>query len=200
MSNIIFYEDHARINITDKARRNAMAHALLASECFDEVVIGISELCIKFDPLQYSEDNIQKLIVKFGNDSPLRNTASQQHKLTADFSDALDIEYVVDLMNMDISQFRKWFLALNFQVDIMGFQPGFAYLSHDGGAPAIERLASPRSKISAGSIGFLGNSACIYAHDGPGGWPIIGKVTQNIFNVHKEPPNLFQSGDMINFI
>ena len=199
MHDIRFYEDHARIRIIDNQQRNTLFHNLLAVNIFEEVVLGMDELYIKFDPLTHDEANIANIIASQNTQQSRLTNKTKQHHLPLDFITALDMELICNLMDMDQDQFQCWFVQQNFTVDMMGFQPGFAYLSHDNDAPKIERLDKPRAKIAAGSIGFLGETACIYAHDGPGGWPIIGSIHTPIFNHSHNPPNLLQSGDTVIF-
>ena len=84
---------------------------------------------------------------------------------------------------------------------MMGFQPGFAYLEDVDGAdlPVISRLDTPRQSVPAGSIGFLGKRACIYALDGPGGWPIIGRVHEPLFRRDNSSPFLLSPGQALRF-
>ncbi len=200
--NIFIYEDHARITILDDIMRQRLSTALLETREFEEVVLGIEELCVKFDP-EYINDNEVKYLISQHLKSRNHDTISSpnHHRLDISFdhSHALDINHVAHIMEMNEAEFQNWFLQQRFRVQMMGFQPGFVYLSHDIDAPEIKRLNIPRAKVAAGSIGFLGTSACIYAHDGPGGWPIIGKVKNNIFDTANTPPNLLNSGDNIIF-
>lgn len=199
MHNIRFYEDHARIIILDDKKRNTILNNLLATNSFEEVVAGINELCVKFDPLSLKEEEIENIIFAQFNEQSKHIKQTKQHHFTIDFNKALDMDFICDLMEMNETQFQHWFLNQKFKVDMMGFQPGFAYMSHEGEAPSISRLDTPRSIVQAGSIGFLGKTTCIYAHDGPGGWPIIGRINIPIFNHGEHPPNLLQGGDNIVF-
>lgn len=199
MPEIRFYEDHVRITIMDNEKRNIILNNLLAANVFEEVVTGINELCLKFDPLKLSEEEVTAIISAQKAQPVGEISANKQHYFHIDFKKALDIAMVCNHMNMNEAEFQYWFLNQKFIVDMMGFQPGFAYLSHKSEATSIPRLDKPRSLISKGSIGFLGKTACIYAHDGPGGWPIIGCITTPIFNQSLNPPNILQCGDTIIF-
>ena len=85
---------------------------------------------------------------------------------------------------------------------MMGFQPGFAYLEDVDGAdlPILPRLDSPRQSVPAGSIGFLGQRACIYALDGPGGWPIVGRVQEPLFRRDAVNPFQLSPGESLRFL
>jgi len=196
-------EDHIRVIINDDVRRQHYFQQCLALECFEEVVMGLEELCVKFDPELYDEKYITYQIEAILEKPQTRYQAKKNsHHLPISFdkNDALDISQIAHKMEMSIDEFQNWFLDRNFHIQMMGFQPGFAYLTLDGTAPTINRLNKPRSIVKAGSIGFLGQSACIYAHDSPGGWPIIGKVQTPIFDLRKKPPNLLHNNDHIIFI
>lgn len=198
MDNIRFFEDHVRITILNNEERNGAAHNLIATGKFEEVVTAMNEICVKFDPLMINEKDIEKIIATQPTNRIIKSDI-QQHHFLIDFNQSLDMDLICKAMDMDASALQQWFLHQKFQVDMMGFQPGFAYLSHDGDAPTLSRLHKPRAMVRAGSIGILGKTACIYAHNGPGGWPIIGRINIPIFDSTKNPPNLLQSGNMIEF-
>ncbi len=199
MDDIRFYEDHARITIIDDGIRHTLFQNLRSVHIFEEIIIGINELCVKFDPLAFSEKEIIAIISAQITQPVLKTNKIRQHHFSIDFNTALDMALVCNHMNMKQTEFQHWFTHQYFKVDMMGFQPGFAYLSHDSQAPSISRLDKPRAMVSNGSVGFLGKTACIYAHDGPGGWPIIGSINTPIFNHDQNPPNLIQGGDNILF-
>lgn len=200
MHNIRFFEDYARVIIVNDEERNGTAHNLIAAGKFEEVVTGINEICIKFDPLYLDEEAILEIIANLpANNNKTSKNDIQQHHFSIDFNQSMDMALICNSMDMNEAALQHWFLNQNFKVDMMGFQPGFAYLSHDGKAPILSRLDKPRAIVSAGSIGFLGKTACIYAHNGPGGWPIIGRINLPIFDSAKNPPTLLRGGDTISF-
>jgi KipI family sensor histidine kinase inhibitor len=85
-------------------------------------------------------------------------------------------------------------------VFFLGFSPGFAYL---GGLPrglATPRLAVPRTRVPAGSVGIGGNQTGIYPLASPGGWRIIGRTDLRLFDTSAEPPALLRAGDRLRFV
>jgi inhibitor of KinA len=86
-----------------------------------------------------------------------------------------------------------------YQVNCVGFTPGFPYLS---GLPlelATPRRASPRAEIPAGSVAIGGRQTGIYPRKSPGGWNVIGRTPLRLFDVQREPSALLQAGDQIRF-
>ena len=66
-------------------------------------------------------------------------------------------------------------------VAFCGFAPGFAYLR---GLPAewsVPRLAAPRPRVPAGSVGLADDYAGIYPTASPGGWRLVGPHRHGAF-------------------
>lgn len=86
-----------------------------------------------------------------------------------------------------------------YSVYFLGFLPGFPYLS--GLDPVLEmsRKVTPRTLVTAGSVGIAGKQTGIYIMDSPGGWNIIGKSPLVFFDTTKKKPNLLEAGDRIRF-
>lgn len=86
-----------------------------------------------------------------------------------------------------------------YQVYLIGFIPGFAYL---GGMPeqlAMPRKETPRRMVAAGSVGIAGGQTGIYPLDTPGGWQIIGRTPLRLFDADRERPALLKVGDRVVF-
>ena len=82
----------------------------------------------------------------------------------------------------------------------VGFAPGFTYCGALTDQLAVPRLASPRLRVSAGSIGIAGRQTGIYAVESPGGWNLIGRTTLLLFDPAADPPARFKPGDRLRFV
>jgi len=82
----------------------------------------------------------------------------------------------------------------------VGFAPGFTYCGALPDQLAVPRLASPRVRVSAGSIGIAGRQTGIYAVESPGGWNLIGRTALRLFDPAADPPARFKPGDRLRFI
>lgn len=82
---------------------------------------------------------------------------------------------------------------------MLGFTPGFAYLGLTHEALDMPRLATPRLRIPAGSVGVAGRQTAIYPSASPGGWNLIGRTAARPFDPHREPPALILPGDAVRF-
>lgn len=87
-----------------------------------------------------------------------------------------------------------------YRVCMMGFIPGFTFLSPAPIELHHPRLATPRAKVPAGSIGIANWQTGIYGLESPGGWQIIGRTPLSIFDAKREAPFLLNAGDRVRFV
>jgi len=82
----------------------------------------------------------------------------------------------------------------------VGFAPGFTYCGAIPDEIAVPRLASPRLRVPAGSIGIAGRQTGIYAVESPGGWNLIGRTALRLLDPAADPPARFRPGDRLRFL
>ena len=87
-----------------------------------------------------------------------------------------------------------------YRVAMLGFAPGFPYLLGLDPALATPRLATPRTRVEAGSVAIGGAQTGIYPRPGPGGWRVIGRTTRVLFDPGRDPPALLAPGDRVRFV
>ncbi|MDG2516302.1 5-oxoprolinase subunit PxpB [Lysobacter soli] len=89
--------------------------------------------------------------------------------------------------------------AGDYTVAMIGFAPGFPYLSGLDPALALPRLATPRARVAAGSVAIGGAQTGIYPRESPGGWRLLGRTPWTLFDPRREPPTRLQPGDRVRF-
>ncbi|TME53794.1 MAG: 5-oxoprolinase subunit PxpB [Chloroflexi bacterium] len=82
----------------------------------------------------------------------------------------------------------------------VGFAPGFTYCGSLPDELSVPRLASPRTRVPAGSVGIAGQQTGIYAVESPGGWNLIGRTDMRLFDPMADPPARFRAGDRLRFV
>ncbi|MDR2006741.1 MAG: 5-oxoprolinase subunit PxpB [Acidaminococcales bacterium] len=90
--------------------------------------------------------------------------------------------------------------AVKYKVYMLGFLPGFPYLGGLDERIACPRLKTPRTNVPAGSVGIAASQTGVYPVDSPGGWQLIGRTPQRIFDKNRGKPFMVQPGDMIEFV
>jgi KipI family sensor histidine kinase inhibitor len=83
---------------------------------------------------------------------------------------------------------------------MLGFMPGFPYLGPVDPAIQVPRLSTPRAKVPAGSIGLAGAQTGIYPRESPGGWQIVGRTAEWLFDASRDIPARLAPGDRVRFV
>ncbi|WP_345625008.1 5-oxoprolinase subunit PxpB [Rugosimonospora acidiphila] len=90
--------------------------------------------------------------------------------------------------------------AAEWTVAFCGFAPGFGYLTGLPERYAVPRLATPRTRVPAGSVGLAGPYSGVYPGASPGGWLLIGRTDAVLFDVAADPPALLEPGTVVRFV
>jgi len=112
---------------------------------------------------------------------------------------APDIEWLASNKNMDVSDVISLHTSVRYRVFMLGFLPGFAYMGQVDERLSIPRKSQPRLNVAEGSVGIAGRQTGIYPLSSPGGWQLIGRTPQKIYDGKKQQPVLFKSGDEVEF-
>ncbi len=62
-----------------------------------------------------------------------------------------------------------------YHVYMLGFLPGQAYMGEVAAELALDRRATPRTKIPAGSLAIAARISCVFPLETPCGWHVIGR-------------------------
>ncbi len=89
--------------------------------------------------------------------------------------------------------------SAEYRVFMLGFAPGFPYLGGMDERIACPRLATPRIRVPAGSVGIAESQTGIYPNESPGGWQIIGRSPSVLFDVDADPPSKLLPGSTVRF-
>ena len=114
--------------------------------------------------------------------------------------DGIDLQTVANINHLTPEEVINLHSRAEYTVAMMGFMPGFVYLSGMDERLATPRLASPRVRIKPGSVGIAGSQTGIYSIASPGGWQIIGRTPLVLFDPNREAPFLFSPGDRVRFV
>lgn len=177
--------------------RQAIARALRGSGIWNEVVIGRESVTVQFDPSALGPAkalDMLKQAVKADIEAALVDAPVLKLRVRSDEANAPDLADCAAANNCSGNEFLNILGRSNLRVDMLGFAPGFAYVS--GVDPNLMggRLDHPRQRVRAGSIGFIKGYLGIYALDGPGGWPIIGRTDATLFDKAASDPFLLSPG------
>jgi len=86
------------------------------------------------------------------------------------------------------------------RVAFCGFAPGFPYCT---GLPAhlrVPRLASPRTRVPAGSVALADEYTGVYPAASPGGWRLIGRTDLVLWDSSRDQPATLAPGTRVRFL
>ena len=110
-----------------------------------------------------------------------------------------DLPFVAQHAGMTEEQVIAVHAGTDYLIYMLGFTPGFTYLGGMSEAIATPRLAQPRVKIPAGSVGIAGGQTGVYPIDSPGGWQLIGRTPVKMYDPDRAEPILPRAGQYIRF-
>jgi KipI family sensor histidine kinase inhibitor len=114
--------------------------------------------------------------------------------------DGADLSQVSESCALSVDEVIARHSGRRYTVDLLGFVPGFAYLSELDPLLQLPRRPQPRPRVPAGSVAIAGAQTAVYPLDTPGGWHIIGRTDNVMFDPSRDPPALLRAGDIIRFV
>lgn len=111
-----------------------------------------------------------------------------------------DLEEVATLHKITPEQVIQLHASTEYLVYFLGFTPGFAYLGELPQELVTPRLAAPRKKVPAGSVGIAGNQTGVYPFETPGGWRLLGRTPVAMFRTDRDGLSLLSIGDRVRFV
>ena len=110
-----------------------------------------------------------------------------------------DLEALADRAAMSIDEVIALHSGSEYRVYAIGFAPGFAYLGQVDERIAAPRLATPRQKVPRGAVAIADRQTAVYPAASPGGWNLIGRCPQRMFDPEASPTMPVSVGDRVRF-
>lgn len=96
--------------------------------------------------------------------------------------DGADLAEVASALGLGIDELIALHSGTQYEVQVMGFSPGFAYLGPLDARLHLPRRSVPRPRVPAGSVAIGGTHAGIYPSSSPGGWHLLGTTDFRLFD------------------
>jgi len=180
-----------------------LSQHILKSQNNLEVAPGEDSLVIQFNPLLQDREDIKEAIYKqtVTIDASFNNKLEESITVPVCYDDefALDMKQILNHTGLSRSEVIGEHCQRDYEVKMIGFTPGFAYLGELSEKIKLPRLTNPRPLVPKGSIGIANNRTGIYPIQGPAGWSIIGRTPINLFDTKRNDPFLILPSMELNF-
>jgi KipI family sensor histidine kinase inhibitor len=142
----------------------------------------IAELLQRRTRIEEGEARIVEIPVNFSSDN------------------APDLPLLMERSGMSREQLEGRISELQLTVRYLGFLPGFAYMEGWPSEWALPRRATPRGEVPSGSFAVAGEMAGFYPGSSPGGWNLLGRTGERLWDPSRDRPNLLAPGDLVRII
>ena len=187
--------------LLDRVHRTARA---LRNTHFDDVLdivpsyLGVT---VFYDPRRATYREMETRILEACHSiqtTPTPDGANRTHLIEVVY-DGPDLPTIAERTAMSVDKVVELHSSQEYRVDLLGFVPGFAYLSTVPEALQLPRRDQPRPRVRAGSVAVAGTQTGVYPLDTPGGWHILGRTSTVMFDVTRDEPALLRPGDTVKF-
>jgi KipI family sensor histidine kinase inhibitor len=196
-------DDALRLSAPDRDERLARARQLRTTGDWLEVVPGRRDVTVQFDPLHHTPtEALAYLSHTLATPAPPPSRTLETVELPVHFGgkNGPDLADISNRTGLSEAEVVSRLLSEPLQIDMLGFTPGFAYMSGLDDTIEIPRLLQPRQQVPAGSIGLITGQCGLYALAGPGGWPIIGRTPVSLFDPVSDIPFRLQPGMQVRLV
>ena len=190
-------------------RVNALVLALFRG-LREHAIPGIVELVpsyrarmISFDPVAIDDEALVRIVVDTAGAAQPDEVERRTITLPVAYGGTYgpDLETVARHAGLSTDEVIGRHAGTLYDVFFLGFTPGFPFLGGLEPALATPRLATPRRRIAAGSVGIASSQTGVYPVSSPGGWNIIGRTPVALFDPRRgmDADVLLRPGDRIRF-
>ena len=111
----------------------------------------------------------------------------------------LDTKEVEEITGLTKKEIITTHTGHTYQVFMLGFLAGFAYMGENDQRLHCPRKMNPRKEVPQGAVGLAGVQTGIYPVQAPGGWQIIGRTPVPLFNPSSSQPAQLKPGLKVRF-
>ena len=200
---LIYFGEKITIKANEQVRK--LLHLLEA-----EPIAGVRNLhpayfslLVKFDALKWRHDALEKELRKYlGRLDKIRLPEPRHVEIPVCYGGEYgpDLDEVAALHKTTPEQVIQLHSFETYLVYFLGFVPGFAYLGELSSELVTPRLATPRKRVPAGSVGIAGNQTGVYPFETPGGWRLLGRTPLAMFRTDRAGLSLLTIGDRVRFV
>jgi 5-oxoprolinase (ATP-hydrolysing) subunit B len=191
--------------IDDAANRRVLAldRALVAApiEGVTETVPTYRSLLVHYDPCRIDFDTLGEKLLALARLRAPPLTTARRWRIPVAYGgeNGIDLEDVAKTLNTTPDDIVVRHTAGHYRVAMIGFTPGWSYLSGLHKFLHMPRRQNPRLLTPAGTISVGGVQTGIQCLAAPSGWHLLGRTPVRTYQLHREPIFLLEPGDHVDF-
>ena len=191
--------------IDDEANRRVLALDRLMAK---EPIAGVSEtiptyrsLLVHYDPVQIDFAALGEKLVELALRPVPASDKARLWRIPVAYGGeyGVDLEDVAKTLKTTPDDIIARHVAGEYRVAMLGFTPGWSYLSGLHESLHMSRRKDPRLLTPAGTISIGGVQAGVQCIAGPSGWHLLGCTPVRTYQLHREPTFLLEPGDRVKF-
>jgi 5-oxoprolinase (ATP-hydrolysing) subunit B len=192
-------------NIDDAANRRVLA---LDRAIADAPVPGVTEtvptyrsLLVHYDPCRIDFHTLGEKLIALAQVPAPAAAKTRRWRIPVAYGgeNGIDLEDVAKTLNATPDDIVARHVAGDYRVAMIGFTPGWSYLSGLDKFLHMPRRQNPRLLTPAGTISIGGVQTGIQCLAAPSGWHLLGRTPVRTYQLHREPIFLTEPGDRITF-
>ena len=192
-------------DIDDGANQRVLA---LDRTLANEPVPGVTEtvptyrsLLVHYDPLLVDFDTLREKLLALANlpVPPTIKTRRWRIPVVYGGEHGIDLEDVAKTLKTTPDDIVARHVRGDYRVAMIGFTPGWSYLSGLDNSLHMPRRQNPRLLTPAGTISIGGVQTGVQCLAGPSGWHLLGRTAVRTYQLHRDPIFLLEPGDHVTF-
>lgn len=190
-----FGDGAVRLELPGAIDPAAALEALLRVRGVQDVVITERHACVSFDPERPVPELGGALLQVLEGRPP----EERRLEIVRVRYDGPDLPRLAEGAGISVEEVIRLHAERCYQVRMVGFLPGFAYLGEVAAAIALPRLPAPRQRVPAGAVGIAGERTGIYPFASPGGWNLVGTAVDFV-PFDQTAGAILRLGDRVRFV
>ncbi len=166
-----------------------------------EAVPTYRSLLVHYDPVQIDYDTLGERLLALAQSPAEATSGARRWRIPVAYGGehGIDLEDVAKALNTTPDDIVARHVAGNYRVAMIGFTPGWSYLSGLEKSLHMPRRQNPRLLTPAGTISIGGVQTGVQCLAGPSGWHLLGRTPVRTYQLHRDPTFLLEPGDYITF-
>jgi KipI family sensor histidine kinase inhibitor len=192
-------------SIDDAANQRVLALDRIIT---DETIAGVTEtvptyrsLLVHYDATEIGFEALSEKLAALALRPvpPVTNTRRWRIPVAYGGEHGIDLEDVAKTLKTTPDDIVARHVAGDYRVAMIGFTPGWSYLSGLEDSLQMPRRQNPRLLTPAGTISIGGVQTGVQCLAGPSGWHLLGRTAVRTYQLHRQPTFLLEPGDRVTF-